>query len=227
MNEIIKECEGKNVYIYNFNLPHLPTYDKNIYSLPFDSMCLITKGEINNVETHDLFILSQSSPEFIKCVFYKTWFNGQCHDIEAVLNIRYENDKMFCANVIATKDQHGFKDTDLADYIGKKITRFLLALKSKHSLQGTQTKTIKVAKKKYIAKNITYITDKRYLEANRNKYPTEIEWSHCFEVCGHWRKCSSIGKNRVGDYCIPNYTWVEPHKKNKHLTEIKKVRVLS
>lgn len=55
----------------------------------------------------------------------------------------------------------------------------------------------------------------------------QIDWSHRWEVRGHWRKVSGIGKNRNGDYVIPQHTWVKDFVKgpeNKVL--IKKKRVL-
>ena len=40
-----------------------------------------------------------------------------------------------------------------------------------------------------------------------------IDYSHRFEVMGHWRKCRLIGKNRAGEYNVKGHTWVVPHVK--------------
>jgi hypothetical protein len=40
-----------------------------------------------------------------------------------------------------------------------------------------------------------------------------IDWSHQWEVMGHWRRVKGIGKDRNGSYTQVGYTWVEPHIK--------------
>ena len=55
----------------------------------------------------------------------------------------------------------------------------------------------------------------------------EIDWSHRFEVRGHWRACSGIGKDRAGMYCVNNFTWVSEHVRGpEHLPLIKKTRLV-
>lgn len=41
----------------------------------------------------------------------------------------------------------------------------------------------------------------------------EIDWSHRWEVRGHWRKIAGLGKNRLGEYCVKGMTWVKAHTK--------------
>jgi hypothetical protein len=41
----------------------------------------------------------------------------------------------------------------------------------------------------------------------------EIDWSHRWDVMGHWRKVTGIGKDRAGNYAIKGYTWVISHTK--------------
>jgi hypothetical protein len=42
-----------------------------------------------------------------------------------------------------------------------------------------------------------------------------IDWSHRWEVRGHWRRldADSIGKDRDGNYVVAGWTWVTPHEK--------------
>lgn len=55
----------------------------------------------------------------------------------------------------------------------------------------------------------------------------EIEWSHRWEVAGHWRAIKGLGKNRNGEYVIENFTWVRPHEKGPDKAElIKKTRII-
>jgi hypothetical protein len=41
----------------------------------------------------------------------------------------------------------------------------------------------------------------------------EVDWSHRWDVMGHWRKIAGIGKDRSGHYSMKGYTWVVPHVK--------------
>lgn len=56
----------------------------------------------------------------------------------------------------------------------------------------------------------------------------KVEWSHCWEVMGHWRKVQGIGKDRFGQYNVEGMTWVVPHEKGpKHERKILKTRLVS
>ncbi len=56
-----------------------------------------------------------------------------------------------------------------------------------------------------------------------------INWSHRFDVRGHWRDLpGGIGKDRGGDYNVENYTWVSHYVKGPEgLPLIKKTRVVT
>jgi hypothetical protein len=56
----------------------------------------------------------------------------------------------------------------------------------------------------------------------------EVEWSHRFEVRGHWVSLpGGLGKNREGDYCVKDWTWRVNHERGpKELPLIKKTRVV-
>lgn len=54
-----------------------------------------------------------------------------------------------------------------------------------------------------------------------------IDYSHRFEVMGHWRKVKGIGKDRAGEYVVNGYTWVKNHEKgDKSLPLVKKTRIV-
>lgn len=55
-----------------------------------------------------------------------------------------------------------------------------------------------------------------------------INWSHRWEVRGHWRKVAGLGKDRAGEYVVPHFTWVKEFEKgplDKQL--VVKTRVLT
>lgn len=55
----------------------------------------------------------------------------------------------------------------------------------------------------------------------------EVDWTHRFEVRGHWRKVSGIGKDRQGNYGTEGFTWIESYVKgSEELPLIKKQRIV-
>jgi hypothetical protein len=75
-------------------------------------------------------------------------------------------------------------------------------------------------------KRVIYMCDKKesipsFLESEK------INWSHCWEVRGHWRAIEGIGKNRFGEYKVENKTWVIPHVRGDETKPlIKKLRIM-
>lgn len=58
-----------------------------------------------------------------------------------------------------------------------------------------------------------------------NSFP--VDWSHRWEVRGHWRKFDGTGKNRNGERKIKGHTWVKSHTKGPDEEDlVKKVRVI-
>jgi len=63
-------------------------------------------------------------------------------------------------------------------------------------------------------RKIVYVCPKKEYEKQNEKLGKQIDWSHRWLVRGHWRKCEgTLGKDREGLHCIPNYTWVVDHVK--------------
>lgn len=67
----------------------------------------------------------------------------------------------------------------------------------------------------------------------KNKMPPtmgvsrEVDWSHRWEVMGHWRKVSGIGKDDLDNYCVNGKTWVKPHVRGPDDMEVvKKLRLV-
>jgi hypothetical protein len=69
--------------------------------------------------------------------------------------------------------------------------------------------------KKVIPKKYLYIT-KHIVEneaLNNLSEKEKREYSHCFEVRGHWRKIKGIGLNRHGERSVQGATWIKSHLK--------------
>ncbi len=55
-----------------------------------------------------------------------------------------------------------------------------------------------------------------------------VDWTHRWEVRGHWRLVDGIGKDREGVYCVSGFTWVSPFLKGPEgLPFIQKTRVVT
>ena len=80
-------------------------------------------------------------------------------------------------------------------------------------------------KKVYPISSVTYIVPKKNTVSFERKMGRSFDWSHSFEVRGHWRKIKGIGKDREGQYCINGFTWVSPSVKGKG-DLVKKIRVI-
>lgn len=105
----------------------------------------------------------------------------------------------------------------------------LLINKKKTGIESTnqpvKTKTehgnkiIRIRKIVHIADSDTYLKTKSI-------QGDPIDWSHRWEVRGHWRKTRYLGKDRNGDYRVNGHTWVTEHEKGpEDLPLIKKTRL--
>lgn len=94
--------------------------------------------------------------------------------------------------------------------------------------KGNKVKYKMNGEKKYFKfKNITYVSPKKYQAEITSKVSSHIEWSHRWEVRGHWREVKGIGKDRAGNYCVNGHTWVTPFVKGPENSPlVKKSRVM-
>lgn len=81
--------------------------------------------------------------------------------------------------------------------------------------------------KKNKPRNYLKITGFKYNEDDAVKINNKREdFSHCFEVRGHWRSIKGVGLNRLGVRCVNGATWVRPHKKGDDGEVIGKSRII-
>lgn len=57
-------------------------------------------------------------------------------------------------------------------------------------------------------RDIVHVAPKNLVTLVPSACGNKIDWSHRFEVRGHWRKVEHIGKDRSGSYCVDGFTWV-------------------
>lgn len=68
---------------------------------------------------------------------------------------------------------------------------------------GSERRLIKIP-------HVTYVRG-RSAEQERVFPQRDINWTHRWEVMGHWRKVSGTGKDREGNYTVSGMTWVNNH----------------
>jgi hypothetical protein len=84
------------------------------------------------------------------------------------------------------------------------------------------------SKRRVSIRKIVHVRDSLGTSNSDSNSRDRIDWSHRFEVRGHWRKTDLLGKDRNGDYCVHGYTWVTHHTRGpEHLPLIKKTRLVN
>lgn len=117
------------------------------------------------------------------------------------------------------------------------IVGFLISLQNKEIRMGSEriNERLKIGsgkgKEVFKIKEVVHVslTRKESALPKVGSFGREIDWSHRWEVSGHWRKIpeGSVGKSPTGEYGVRGFTWVVPHEKgpdNKPV--VKKVRVV-
>lgn len=84
----------------------------------------------------------------------------------------------------------------------------------------------KTRKKIKSIRDIVYVRPKKSTQDVYDRKNKRLEFSHRFEVRGHWRKIRGIGRDRQGKYVINGFTWINDFIKGpEYLPLIKKTRL--
>lgn len=82
-------------------------------------------------------------------------------------------------------------------------------------------------KRSHRIRRIVHVSPKSLVPSISESAKT-VDWTHRFQVRGHWRKHDGLGKDRSGDYKVNGYTWVKDHiKGNEALPLVTKTRYLN
>lgn len=127
--------------------------------------------------------------------------------------------------------QSGLRFTTYNSPTGKALARYLSEMLNKinsgsYSLGhvGFSKLKNKTTGHKTEVNKIIYVVPKKEKQNYRGPNNQKIDWSHKWEVRGHWRKTTTIGKDREGNYVINGFTWVKQHEKGKGEL-VKKTRI--
>jgi hypothetical protein len=231
IKECLKRCHSEEIYIWKCPTTIERVFDMVALDLPFDHMSLIVTDGEGEEEMSVLMDLRQFEPNKISIKVQagssyrgglREYYTEENNDTSFVYNIDIHEGK---PSVIASNEiKHDSHKGDFIDMTANYFLKFLQQMKNKQTVMGKQKRSWKVKKKKYVTKLVTYVTNKKYVQEVKGH--REIEWTHCFKVCGHWRKIAGVGKDRQGEYCVNGFTWVKPYEKNKELEKVDKIRVL-
>jgi hypothetical protein len=120
-----------------------------------------------------------------------------------------------------TEDSHPF---------GAIVNKLLSLINTSAMGIETSRQTIKIGrgpeKRIHRIHRVIHVAPKSYIKSNPESR-RNIDWTHRFEVRGHWRKVDTIGKDREENYTVNGYTWVKHHTRGPDdLPLIKKLRVV-
>jgi hypothetical protein len=115
------------------------------------------------------------------------------------------------------------------------VIGFMLSIKNKEVRMGSErvNERVKVGsgKDRHLHKIKQVVHVALHVEGNtlpsKSAQGGEIDWSHRWEVMGHWRRVPGIGKSPSGEYGIKGFTWVNPHERGpENKPVIKKIRII-
>ena len=69
-------------------------------------------------------------------------------------------------------------------------------------------------------KNVVVVSSKNHTSKPNLIYGKKIDWKQRWQVRGHWRKVSGIGKDRYGKYHVKGFTWVKAFTKGPETKDL-------
>jgi len=191
----------------------IPSEAPHLLDLPF-ATCVIesTDGTLFNMSSPDLPAGSSDVESLLVTEINGTYgFLGITEERDCTWSVDPESDtyKLF---MTVTKT--------FCDFINSKNIK---VGQSKTNVRFKHKKTGLVKIKKLIH------ISKTFKDKPMNPGRFNVDWSHQWEVRGHWRSVglSNIGKDRCGNYKIKGFTWVKAHFKGPDDKElVKKIRMI-
>lgn len=107
-----------------------------------------------------------------------------------------------------------------SQYINRALKGFACEVKINQKIKQRREHDVKIHRIRKVVYLSPKNVDTRCLITGK-----KLEWSHRWEVRGHWRNCRGVGKDRHGEYNVYGRTWVIPHEKGAIAPLVKKTRV--
>jgi hypothetical protein len=176
-------------------------------SLPFDKIFIETP--VIPIKFTSYFKEDDKKTPFVLGCFYEESSPGNIHASTICLYIDQNN--MFYSSIwsrvfISEKEYLSGED----GYIQAKILHNLMNFKKSEFITGLSKAKEKTRNGREIISDIV-IVHKSNSKSVETKHSVRIDWKHCWEVSGHFRRIRGLGKDRSGQRRLPNITWVVPH----------------
>jgi hypothetical protein len=226
--KLISQLRDKvNLFVFDTvppieNLPDLPAdAEEDDLDLPFPTCAFENLGRMSLFELRakddptrlisvDVLVINEVSPK--KYEGWVLWF----HKGDPQTSLQY----------------NAFRPDEFPRYF-RSIQRMYLS-QFKRAVLGIETtnEAVKIKtdgqKVHHRLRKIIRVVPKGRASETKAAFGRTINWSHRFEVRGHWRKSDTLGKDREGNYCVEGYTWVVPHTRGpEELPLVKKVRLVA
>lgn len=194
-------------------------YDEK-FSLPFDC-CYFEFAFINQYGNHGLPCQQQLNTGGPNNLFMRSTsaiylFQNSLDELTEIKITRplYSQDKEH--TIVTTK-------TPFGDVLSCEASFVYSCLTNNNCLELGKSRVVHRYKDKNGSKKINQIVYIRPKHSSASLMDREIEWTHKFEVRGHWRKISAttIGKDRSGAYKLKGCTWVNEYIKGEGKLVIK------
>jgi hypothetical protein len=185
-----------------------------IAPLPFDSIWLefekpfIYLQEKTSNQIHGILLYKpeESTPHYdIAILVTEKILNNNCYSLTYILHtymlIKENNNNNLTSTMCSFINE-------LITHITHKTTKMYIEKQNIKERVGTGKNRALIKIKETIL-----IGNKKEVYKSNNKNHNIIEWTHKWEVRGHWRKFNGIGKNENGKYIVQGWTWVNHYEK--------------
>ena len=208
------------------NLRPIVIHTKNVFeksdlkfdtpqSLPFETCSIEAHG---NSAITSLRFEEGAEPSLVWCIVFREI--NPARFAYAVLSSTGENLRV----------RFGESDYFDKDSTGSVFAQLLIEILSRKDMVTGEERvreTFKRNGKNVKFRTIVHIRSQKKENEAPSVYGGPIDWSHRWEVRGHWRAIAGLGKNRAGEYCVAGHTWVVPHEKGAPGIAVKKTRFLA
>lgn len=179
--------------------------------------CIQTVGVGENsanaeqLDVVQMTVMELAPLKYLFIILYQ--FRGK-PELRVVTEIEGGNNTLFCTLKRRTKE--------ILDILNSK-TIVVGAVRPKQKVKVRVNKVKKFLK----FHPIIICTSKQSQHEITSELGSLVDWSHRWEVRGHWRRVKGVGYDREG-FPIPEFTWIRPYLKgNEAMPVIRKARVVN
>lgn len=135
----------------------------------------------------------------------------------------------FGKSVLIAENEEAEKSSGIIAEMLEKLNKHNCGTEKNTATSGVSYRPEGSKKKRYISKDIVFIVADNPTRRSKALVSRDIDWSHAFDVRGHWRyydKSDFVGYDRKGNKNQRGRTWVSHYQKNKDKEHQKKIRVI-